>query len=249
MCRGLDHARQTGLPREGRQCLALSLLAVVWWAFGVVFRVWATHLIYLVIGGYLIAACYLPGFLLSFVIPRPWPRSFIIMLVMATIIKATDPPHKHAANIGLAVFAGSVPAAMILLTGDSTLNLVAMNFAGAEASWLRWLIYIHKEDIRERLLELGALTCAEKTVVFRVAVAVAFWDTDFLHHVHPGWIALSAAVMLFLLVLALLVGIGESQGKYQEPEVMKLGIPLTLVIFLTTGCVEIPWWYAIGLIK
>jgi anion transporter len=437
---------QQGLPREGQQCLALSLLAVIWWAFGVmhsgytsifvlmgwlltktaapdvIFRMWTTPLIYLVIGGYLIAAavessglgkriaylfilrfvngynsiiaaCYVLGFLLSFMIPHPWPRSFIIMSVMAIIIKAAKLEHRYAANIGLAVFAGSIPTAMILLTGDSTLNVVAMNFAGMDPSWVKWILYmgvpgvvasvityllqirlfkppaefvIHKEEIRARLGELGTLSRGEKTVIFWVAVAIAFWATDFLHHLHPGWIALSAAVMLalprvgdvlkpadfskvnvgtlmffvtalgigtvggatgmnkwvaaavlpnhvpenyFVLALlvtafavaihmvlgsvlavmsivtpaivaftsaghvnplvpallvytavnghyllpfhnmALLVGVGESGGHYQDPEVLKLGIPLTLAIVFITVCVEIPWWYAIGLIK
>jgi di/tricarboxylate transporter len=71
---------ETSLPEQGRHCLALSLLAVVWWAFGVVhpgytslfllvllaisksaepsvvFKLWTTPLMYLVIGGNLIAA-------------------------------------------------------------------------------------------------------------------------------------------------------------------------------------------------
>ncbi len=142
-----------GLKPEGQKCLALSLLAVAWWATGVahpgftallmlmgytlfnvapaavVFRLWASPLIYLVVGGFLIAAAvqtsglgkriaynfiiryvhtfksviisgYVLGFLLSFLIPHPWPRSFLIMSVMAFIIKAADLPAKDAANMG-----------------------------------------------------------------------------------------------------------------------------------------------------
>ena len=437
---------QAGLPPEGQKCLAISLLGVVWWAFGVahpgytsllillawvltktaepavVFRLWTTPLIYLVVGGYLIAAAvegaglgrriayhfilrfvnsfnsiiaaaYVLGFLLSFMIPHPWPRSFMIMSVMAIIIKATNLPPKDAANIGLAVFAGSVPTSMILLTGDSTLNLVAMNFAGVDPSWLKWLLYmgvpgvaaciltfllqiwvfkapanfkIHKEEIREQLKNLGGITRNEKTVLFWVGIAIVLWATDFIHHIHPGWIALGAAIMMalprvgdvlkpsdfakvnigslffltaalgigtvggvtgmnkwvagvilpshvpdniFVLALlvtgfavlihavlgsvlavmgivtpailaftaasglnplvpsllvytavnghyllpfhnmAILVGVGETGGRYQDAEVLKLGIPLTLVVFIITVCVEIPWWYAVGLIR
>lgn len=117
-----------GLPWQGQKCLALSLLAVCWWASGVahpgftslllmvgwiltgtapaelVFSLWTKPLLYIVVGGYLIAAAveksglgrriaywfilryvhsfrgiiasgYALGFSLSFFIPHPWPRS------------------------------------------------------------------------------------------------------------------------------------------------------------------------------
>lgn len=269
---------QADLPSQGQHCLALSLLAVVWWAFGVVqagytsllllvawvlthtaepavvFRLWTTPLMYLVVGGYLIAAavegsglgqriaysftlryvssyrsiiaaCYVLGFLLSIMIPHPWPRSFMIMAVMAIIIKSAKLEPKFAAQIGLTAFAASCPTSMILLTGDSTLNVVAMNFAGIEAGWLKWLLYmgvpgvitsillfllqiwlfpgpanfvVDKHEIRERLERLGPMTRQEKGAIFWVLVAIGFWTTDFLHHVHPGWIAISAALMMTL---------------------------------------------------
>ena len=134
-----------GLSPQGRHCLALSLLAVIWWATSVahpgftaillllswvltktaepavVFRLWTTPLIYIVLGGYMIAtavensglgkriayhfilkyvnsftsivaAGYVLGLILSFMIPHPWPRSFMIMAVMGMIIKATNMP-------------------------------------------------------------------------------------------------------------------------------------------------------------
>lgn len=266
------------LPAQGQHCLALSLLAVVWWAFGViqpgytslfllvawvltrtadpgvVFRLWTTPLMYLVVGGYLIAAaveasglgkriaylftiryvnsyrgiigaCYILGFLLSIMIPHPWPRSFMIMSVMAIIIRSAKLEPRFAAQIGLTTFAASCPTSMILLTGDSTLNVVAMNFAGSEASWLKWLLYmgvpgvitsvllfllqiwlfpgpsdfvVNKDEIRDLLKGLGPVTRNEKAAIFWVVVAIAFWTTDFLHHIHPGWIAIGAALMMTL---------------------------------------------------
>lgn len=436
---------QASLPAAGQHCLALSLLAVVWWAFGVVhpgytalglmvawvlthtaeptvvFRLWTSPMMYLVIGGYLIAAavegsglgrriayyftarfvssftsiiatCYILSFLLSFMIPHPWPRSFMIMSVMAIIIKSTKMEPKYAAQIGLTAFAASCPTSMILLTGDSTLNVVSMNFAGVDASWLKWLIYmgvpgiitslllfvlqikifpqpknfsINKEEMRTLARNLGPITHQEKMVIFWVIVAIAFWMTDFIHHVHPGWVAIAVALLmtlprigaglkpsdwgkvnigtLFFLTaalgigtvggvtgmnkwlsmtvlpahvpsnififalfvtafavvihmvlgsvlavmgiitpaiiaytagsgispivssllvytavnqhyllpfhnMALLVGEGEEGGRYGAAEVFKLGLPLTVVVFFVTICVEIPWWRLIGLI-
>jgi anion transporter len=269
---------RTGLPLQGQHCLGLSLLAVTWWAFAVVhpgytslvllvswvltrtaepavvFRLWTTPLMYLVVGGYLmaaavegsglgrriaygftlryvssyrsiLAACYVLGFLLSIMIPHPWPRSFMIMAVMAIIIKSAKLEKKFAAQIGLTAFAASCPTSMILLTGDSTLNVVAMNFVGVDASWLKWLLYmgvpgvitsvllfllqirifpgpksfvIDKHEIRELLEGLGPVTRHEKGVIFWVIVAIGFWTTDFLHHIHPGWIAVGAALMMTL---------------------------------------------------
>jgi anion transporter len=436
---------QAGLPVQGQHCLALSLLAVTWWAFGVVhpgytslillvswvmthtadptvvFRLWTTPLMYLVVGGYLIAAavdgsglgrrvayhftiryvhsyksiiaaCYILGFLLSIMIPHPWPRSFMIMAVMTVIIKSAKLEPKYAAQIGLTTFAASCPTSMILLTGDSTLNVVAMNFAGVDASWLKWLIYMgvpgvltsillflvqiwlfpgpkdfvmNKDEISDLLKKLGPMTRNEKAAIFWVVVAIGFWATDFLHHIHPGWIAICAAlamtlprigaglkapdwgkvnlgslffltaalgigtvggvtgmnkwvaaillpshvpsnIIVFTLLItvfavaihmvlgsvlavmgivtpaviaytsgsginpivvsllvytvvnqqyllpfhnmAILVGEGEQAGKYTSSDVLKWGGPLTVLIFIITVCIEIPWWKCIGLI-
>jgi anion transporter len=433
------------LAPQGRHCLALSLLAVVWWATGVthpgytalllllswvltrtaepavVFRLWTTPLIYIVVGGYMIAtavensglgkriayhfilrfvngftsivaAGYLLGFVLSIMIPHPWPRSFMIMAVMGIIIKATKLEPKYAASIGLSVFASSVPVSMILLTGDSMINTVALNFSGLEASWLKWAFYmgvpgvvasvltflmqimvfkappsfqIEKDEIRKQLRDLGPMSRAEKAVLTWVVIAILFWATDSLHHIHPGWIALGTGIILALprvgdvlkapdwgkfglgtlffvtaalgigtvgavtgmnkwlasvllpssvphniYVLALivtlfamaihmclgsalavmgivtptiiafttptglnplvpalmvytavamhfvlpfhhmnvLVGAGDSGGRYTDADCVKFGLPLTVIVLFTTVFVEITWWKIVGLI-
>lgn len=434
-----------GLTLQGKRALAISLFGVVWWAMGVVqpgytsllmlvgwvvlkvapaetvFSLWSTPLIYLVVGGYLIAAAvqdsglgkrisymfiikyvnsfssiiissYVLGFLLSFLIPHPWPRSFLIMSVMAMIIKSANLPKADAAAIGLAVFAGSASNSMILLTGDSVLNMVGATAGNVSLSWLEWVKYmaipgiaatvltcllqlrlfrptvqfsVDKEMIRKELNSLGSLTGVEKRTFFWVALAVILWATDSVHHIHPGWVAalmgialtlprvgnvlkptswaavpvgtlffLTAAsaigkvggvtgmnkwiasvvlpssvpdnVFLFaaiavavtivihmvlgsalavmgivtpaLIVFAtaaginpivasllaytatamhfvlpfhhmnLLVGVGDQAGMYGDAEVAKLGIPLTVLVFVVTLLVEIPWWMLTGLI-
>ena len=269
---------QATLPVAGQHCLALSLLAVVWWAFSVVqpgytslillvgwvlthtadpavvFRLWTSPMMYLVIGGYLIAAavessglgrrlaysfairfissyksmiaaCYILGFLLSIMIPHPWPRSFMIMAVMAIIIRSAKLEKKYAVQVGLTAFASSCPTSMILLTGDSTLNVVAMNFAGVEPSWIKWLLYmgvpgvvtsvllfliqvylfpspkdfvVNKQEIRDLLAKMGPISRNELVTIFWIVVAIGFWMTDFLHHIHPGWVAICAALALTL---------------------------------------------------
>jgi len=269
-----------GLPEEGRKCLAMSLVAVVWWATNcmhpgytslalllgysllldpaiapasLIFRIWTTPMLYLVVGGFLIAAavsgsrlgermalwliyrfvnsyrgiivfCYLMGFLLSFLIPHPWPRSFLILSVISHIIKEAGLEEKWAQNIGLAIFAGSVPTASILLTGDSILNTAATEFAGQSLSWLDWVIYmgvpgalasiltcllqiklfgepplgvsVNRNAIRGQLEQLGSLTLLEKKTIFIIGGAILLWAADSLHGIPVGWVALGAAILL-----------------------------------------------------
>lgn len=434
-----------GLSPEGRKCLAISLFGVVWWAMGVlqpgytsflmlvawvlfdtapaevVFQMWTSPLVYLVIGGYLIAAAvnesglgrrisyafmvrfvssyrsviisaYVMGLLLSFLIPHPFPRSFLIMSLMVGLIKSANLPAKDAANIGLAVFAGSAPTSMWILTGDSLLNVVAGTVGGTTLSWLGWFKYmsvpglaasaltcltqllvfkptvpfkVDKEQLREEASKLGPMSAKEKRTLFWVGLAVLFWATDAFHGIHPGWIAALAAVglalprignvitpatwssvpmgTLFFLIAAMgigkvgeytgmntwvanlvlpetaptnpfifaalvtavavcihmvlgsvlavlsivaptmitfaqaagwdplvgsllsyiailghwilpmhsmnvLVGVGESGGMYDDMDAARLGIPVTLVVFIVNILVAIPWWMLTGLI-
>lgn len=434
-----------GMPLAGRKCLALSLLTVCWWAMGVmhpgysslfllcgytlwgvapaseVFGLWATPLIYLVIGGYLIASAvrhsglgkrialmyalryiegyrsiivgaYVLGFLLSFLIPHPWPRNFLIMSVMAMITRGANMPKEDAANVGLAVFGSSAATSTILLTGDSMLNVVTVGMAGADVGWLGWIGHmgvpgvaasvlmlliqlsmyrpkaafrLDKEEIGRTLAGMGKMTGEEARCLVWIVIAVAGWVTDTIHGIHPGWVALLCAVgmtlprlggvlnasswndvslpTLFFLTaslgigkigdisgmnawlaqallparapadpflfagfvsiiamalhmflgsviavlgivmpsiimfgntvgmpplasalivymaivvhfilpfhqMSLLVGLGEKQGGYTDRDVMRLGLRMTVVVFVVTMLVQVPWWKLIGLL-
>lgn len=267
------------LPEAGRHCLALSLMAVIWWATGamnpgfsslalllgfvlllpkdivpnsLVFNLWTTQTIYLVIGGFLLAgavrasglgqrmalmmvrkyvrsyrgiiiACYALGFLLSFFIPHPWPRSFLLMSIMEHVIRASKLEKKYAVQIGLAVFVGSIPTAMILLTGDSTLNPAVGDFAGTQLSWMSWLLYmgmpgvlasvltcgvqfllfrgpkefhLNMEEIEGLQRDMGPISTQEKKVLVVTLLAVLLWATDALHGIASGWIAVLAILVL-----------------------------------------------------
>ena len=276
----------TGLSPDGQKCLAISLFGVICWATSVaqpgyvslcmlvayvltdtapadvVFSLWRTHLVYLVISGYLIASavessglgrriaykfilkfvtsfssviisCYVLGLLLSFLIPHPFPRCFLIMSVMAFIIKAADLKREDVAIIGLAVFGGSTANSMVLLTGDSTLNILAASFGGQTLSWLGWAQYMaipglvthvlmcglqlklfkpskafhmDKEIIRQQLAELGSLSIVEKKTIFWIALGVILWAADSVHHIAPGWIGAVVAVGLAMPVIGDVIG-------------------------------------------
>ena len=112
-----------------------------------VLSLWISPTVYLVIGAYLIAAAversglgeriaykfiiryvdsfrsiiisiFALTFLLSLIIPHPWPRAFIIMSVMSVVIENAGIKQRDAAKIGLTVFAASIPISMIFLTGE-----------------------------------------------------------------------------------------------------------------------------------
>lgn len=266
----------TGLSPEGQKCLAISLAGVVWWATGVaqpgyvavgilvsyvltqtapsavVFSAWTTHVIYLVIAGFLIASavessglgkriaynyilrfvdsfssvvvsCYVLGLILSFLIPHPFPRCFLILSVMSFIIKAAEMPREDVAIIGLAIFGGSMVNSMVLLTGDSTLNILAASYGAQSLSWLGWAKYmavpgliahvlmcalqlklfkptkplhLDKTIIREQLAQLGNWTATEKRTLFWIFLGVALWASDSVHHIAPGWIGMAIVVGL-----------------------------------------------------
>jgi len=45
-----------------------------------------------------------------------------------------------------------------------------------------------------------------------------------------------------------LVGQGDAAGMYGDAETIKLGIPLTVLTFVVTLLVQVPWWKLTGLL-
>ena len=116
--------------------LYLLLLAVFMVAEPtLIFSTWTTSMMYLIIGAYLIAVAvkesglgeriaywyigkyvtnfrsiiisiFALTFILALLIPHPWPRAFLIMSVMAVVVKSANIPHEDAVKIGFSVFEG-----------------------------------------------------------------------------------------------------------------------------------------------
>ena len=66
----------------------------------------------------------------------------------------------------------------------------------------------------------------------------------------PVMIAYTAINCHFILPfhnLAILVGMGEENGMYSEKECIRFGVPFTVILFVLTCVIEIPWWKIIGL--
>lgn len=402
--------------------LYLALLVVFNVApVSVIFAPWSGPIMYLVIGAYLIAGAvkssglgeriaynfilkfvdsyrsiiisiFLLTFMLSILIPHPWPRAFLIMSVMTVIIKSADIPREDAVKIGFTVFAASVPVSMVFLTGDSVINVLAVQAIGKSIGWIDWFIYmgppniiasiltcililflfkpskevsLNKEEIQKKLASMGSMKPLEIRTAIWIFLAIIFWMTDSIHGIHLGWVTLIIAmgmalpvvggiltakdwsgvpihVLLFLTAaitigkvggvtgmntwiaqtilpstvpgniyilsafiatvsiaihivlgsviavmgiaipalllftqpmgidpivtvflvytaigihyilpfqhLNMLVGQGEENGMYTQKEVMRLGIPLTAVVYIVCVCVLIPYWKMIGLL-
>ena len=173
----------------------------------------------------LIVLTFVLGFILSFLIPHPFPRALLMMSLIAAIIKKAKINPKDAASLGLSVFVATTATSMILLTGDSTLNIAAVGFSTVSVSWLDWLKYmsvpglaasllmlglflllfkqtgpltIDREALRAEQKALGPMSRREKITLVWILVALGLWATDFIHHIDPAWVALLVVVGLSL---------------------------------------------------
>jgi anion transporter len=220
----------------------------------VVFHIWTLPLMWLIIAAFLIATAvtksglaqrvayffmlryatshrslivltYVLGFVLSLLIPHPFPRALLTMAVVGAIIQKAGMNKADAASLGLSVFVATTATSTILLTGDSTLNIATVGFSGQQVSWLGWVQYmgvpgvvasllmlglhlllfkqtgpVHIDRAALRLEEqkLGPITRREIVTLGWVLLALVFWTTDFVHHIDPAWVALGAVVGLSL---------------------------------------------------
>ncbi len=261
--------------------LYLLLLAVFGVAKpALIFSTWTGPMMFLIIGAYLIAGAvkdsglgeriayrfiiafvtsfksiivsiFALTFILSLLIPHPWPRAFLIMSVMAVVIKSANIPKEDAVKIGFTVFAASVPVSLIFLTGDATISPLAVQSSGVQLGWLGWFklmgppsiivsiitmfmilflfkptkeITINKEDMREKLAAMGPMSMKEKRTAFWVALAIILWMTDTIHGVDIGWVTLFIAVAMSLPIV----------GEILTPASWG-GVPIHVLIFLTAA--------------
>lgn len=160
--------------------------------------------------------------ILSLIIPHPWPRAFLIMSVMQIIIESSNIPHEDAVKIGFAVFAASVPASLIFITGDSVINPLAASYFGG-ATFIEWFIYmgvpaiimtiitcvlfvvlfkaskpvtVNKDQIKNKLEGLGKIEGVERRTLVWLVIAVVLWMTDSVHGIDIGWITLIIGMLM-----------------------------------------------------
>lgn len=246
----------------------------------VVFSPWIKPTMYLVVGAYLIAdavsssglgeriayffilrfvkgyrsvilSIFLLTFVLSLLIPHPWPRAFMIMAVVKILIDSAQVNKKDAISIGFAVFAASVPVSMIFLTGDSVINPLAVELSGAKIGWIEYFVLmgvpmiiasaltfvlflflfkpseplnINREALIEKQKALGPFTVLEKRTIVWLCIAIVLWLTDSIHGINIGWITL----MIPMLMSLPLIGGVLTPASWRS-------IPFNVFMFLTAA--------------
>lgn len=246
----------------------------------VVFSPWLKPTMYLVVGAYLIAdavkssglgeriaysfilkfvkdfksviiSIFFLTFVLSILIPHPWPRAFLIMTVMKVLIDSAKVPKKDAITIGFTVFAASVPISMIFLTGDAVINPLAVELSGADIGWIGYFVVmgvpmiiasiltcililflfkptqpleLNREVLIEKQQTLGKMSKTEKRVAVWIVIAIIAWLTDGIHGIDIGWITLVIPMLMSLPVI----------GEVLTPKSWTT-IPMNVLLFLTAA--------------
>jgi anion transporter len=244
----------------------------------VIFRIWTLPLMWLILGAFLIAAAvtksglaervayffilryansyrslivltYVLGFVLSFLIPHPFPRALLLMSLMRAILQKAGMNAADAGSVGLSVFVATTATSTILLTGDSTLNIATVGFSGLTLSWLDWAKYMALPGLCASLLmmslhllvfkqtgpvkidhaallqeqqKLGPMRRDEIVTLSWVLVALLLWTTDFIHQIDPAWVALAVVVGLSL----------PKVGDILEAKDISTGINWPIVFFV-----------------
>lgn len=247
----------------------------------VVFSGWTNSTIWLVIGAYLIAAAvrksglgerisyaytlkfvkswksiiigiFILTFVLSLLIPHPWPRAFLIMSVMAVIIKAAKMPREDAVKIGFTVFAASVPVSLIFLTGDSVINPLAASYCTTESiSFTRWFevmgppaivlsiltmllilvlfkpsqpVEINFDEVRAAQSKLGKMNSKEIRTAIWIGIAIVLWLTNGITGLDVGWVTLAVGMCMAMPVIGEVVTAKEWSD-----------VPVHVLVFLTSA--------------
>lgn len=259
----------------------LALLAILGVAEPtVIFSAWTGSTMYLVIGAYLIAdavkasglgeriaynviikfvsnfksiivSIFFITFILSLLIPHPWPRAFLIMTVMKVLIDSAKISREDAVKIGFTVFAASVPISLIFLTGDAVINPLAIANSGMEMSWLGWFkmmgipsiicsiltmflililfkpsqeIKVDKDVMRKKLTSMGNFTKVEIRTAVWLGIAIFLWLTDSIHGINIGWVTLIVAMLMSLPVAGEVLTVKSWSS-----------VPIHVLIFLTAA--------------
>lgn len=85
-------------------------------------------------------------FILSLLIPHPFPRAFLIMSVVTVIAASAGYGDEDKGKLGFLVFAAAAPGSMFFLTGDSTLNPLVAQYSveagGINPGFMDWFLYM-----------------------------------------------------------------------------------------------------------
>ncbi|SHE24768.1 SLC13 family permease [Actinomyces glycerinitolerans] len=247
---------------------------------GTVFASWTKMQMWMVIGAYLIAAAvkdsglgeriaywfalkFVRGwtslvvsifaltFILSLLIPHPFPRAFMILAVMLVICDAAKMSRADKIKVGFLVFAAAAPGSMFFLTGDATLNPLVASYAADGCSFIQWFVYmsvpmlvatlctlglglvlfrpetqmrIDFDEVRTKQAALGRVGSKEKRTVVWLVIAIALWLTESMTGLNIGFVTLLVGAVLALPVI----------GEVITPATWN-SVPINTLVFLTAA--------------
>lgn len=289
----LDSLGSVTLSEGGKNCLALSLGAVVMWACGVAqpgytgilycallvlmqvvpdadgvpsmaatvavaFGAWTKGTMWIVVGAYLIAGAvkdsglgqriayafmlkfvksakslilsiFALTFVLALLIPHPFPRAFLILVVVSVIAESAGYGEDDRGKLGFLIFAAAVPCSMFFMTGDSTLNPLVASYGangGAAIGFVDWFIYMSlpmvvatlctivlalalfkpskelvydREEVLAKQAALGKLSEKEIRTIVWLVIAIALWLT--VSGDYLAWVTLVIGVLMAMPVI------------------------------------------------
>lgn len=190
-------------------------------------------------------------FILALLIPHPWPRAFLIMSVMDVVATSAKMPQQDRAKLGLAVFAASCPLSGAFLTGDTSLNPLAIADSGKSVNFVQYFIYmgvpmiiaaiitmllflflfkptkkvtIDLNVLKAKQADQGAMTHKEIRVIVWLVIAIGLWLTSGITGIDVGWLTLIVALLMSLPV------IGEVLTAKSWS-----GVPVNVLVFLTSA--------------
>lgn len=199
----------------------------------------------------IIVSIFVLTFILSLLIPHPWPRAFMIMAVMNVVARSAQMPDGDRQKLGLAVFAASCPLSGVFLTGDATLNPLAVANSGVETTFVQYFEYmgvpmliaaamtmllilflfkpsrsvqLDLQVLREQQRSLGRVSSKEVRTIVWLAIAVVLWLTSGATGIDVGWITLIVALCMSLPL------IGEVLTAKSWAQV-----PVNVLVFLTSA--------------
>jgi hypothetical protein len=82
----------------------------------------------------LVTLVYVLGFVLSFLIPHPFPRTLLFMAIVSAVTDRARVDPADATALGFATFVSTTATPMIPLIGNSPLHPVFIGFAGVQVS-------------------------------------------------------------------------------------------------------------------
>jgi len=199
----------------------------------------------------IIVSIFVLTFILALLIPHPWPRAFLIMSVMGVVAKSANMPDEDKSKIGLAVFAASCPLSGAFLTGDATLNPLAVADSGVNTTFIKYFeymgvpmiiaafltmllilflfkptreVHIDLDVLKAQQKQLGKITNKEIRTIIWLVIAIVLWLTSGVTGINVGWITLLVALLMSMPV------IGEVLTAKSWS-----GVPVNVLVFLTSA--------------